>query len=111
MADTLMFHRQSTIEALSGMSSDRESEDESESVTLSLARQKAIARGPSIYEEEVEEEDDDEDEGDDVMLLRGSESRGLSSRRYGDENSPRTILNDAMAQPDRSESTEEENHK
>lgn len=102
MADTLMDHRQRTIEAMSCMSSDRESEDESESVRLSLARH-GIAKGPSIYEEEDEEEEG----GDDEMFLGKSEassdSRGFSSRRYGDENSPRAraILNfEALAQND-----------
>jgi len=64
------------------MSSDRESEDESESVTLSIAYQKGIARGPSIYEEE---EDDDDEEGGDEGMHHGKSS-GSSSY-----DSPRAI--------------------
>lgn len=108
-ADTLMGHRRSTIEALSGMSSDRDSDtDESDNILLSIIRQKGDQGISSIIREGgAEEEEDDEEEvelEEEEIGVDGNES--MTERSYGAaainvsseskpryEDSPRASLN------------------
>lgn len=93
VADTLMDARKRNIEALSNLSSDRESSgDEGEGVTLSIARKKSHKEeDPRIY---VIGEDDEERENfeveqsyDEISMTSGERWDGRigESARYGDD--------------------------